>query len=967
MTDLPTENRSGVETLIGMFTMTIESGKPYTLYMEENFLKLLCLPTDLSPEDTYAEWSNHVRDDDKQAIQNAINSSILGLQSEVRYHWRHDKLGWINVSSTGVLTDMSDGVITLRGFFKGVVPQKSDEVGSDNDSYILKTMVMDVIMDTFAVCALADADTNRIYFLHDSIFPDMPQRNLTYDEWREFVLGMMFRDDADLFRRMSSRQKMNEYLDKNDGEYRIEVRYLNPNTRRYQRMRQRYIRFKKPLAGRYGQLLVFSDINPEQQKDNFKETMRRRLIDGLALPYLELDLVNLKTGVLFTSKSRGNVYTEAFDEAGLFDYAVRRYFDNCLLSEEEKQKALNKFLTKNLAQRFANGEKLIEMECRHRVSNTETFEWVRIQAFESAADEERRPYMAIVTVMQINEEKEKELRNRQTLEFALRSERQYKQAILSSAMVVYRYNVTRDILYQEIIEETDEKTDALIPQLGLELPCSYNEYILRKSRYIGVEQEADKFRKTFCTETLIDMFGSKRFTFDTEYEFQIGGKTGVFREAVILTKDLHTNEIWGLTTVRNVTHERNENKRIEQALRDAFNQARSANNAKTLFMSQMSHDIRTPLNSILGMSAIAHEHIDDKERVDDCLKKIDYAGHHLLEIINNVLDLSAIESGKSTLSREEFQLSSFLADTIDIIMPLVEKKHHHLSQNIAKMHDYVEGDATKLRQILINVLGNAVKYTPDGGEISFSAVELEPDRQDVCRYMFTVADNGIGMSQEFISRIFDPFARADDRRVSKVQGTGLGMAIAQSIARMMNGGINVISEEGEGSVFEITVCLRRSENHAANYIGEIDLGEPKDVRMSDYDFGGRIVLLAEDLQFNAEIAAEFLSEANLRVEFAENGTEAVRKFRESPINHYALIFMDIQMPEMDGYEAARAIRASDRPDAATVPIIAMTANAFMDDIKAADDAGMNGHIAKPIEIPRLAHELVRCLGDCRRS
>lgn len=963
MTTAPADSRSGAGTLIGLFTMTIELGKPYCLYMEKSFLELLCLPTDLSPQETYATWESHVREDDRQAIRNAINSSILGLQSEVKYHWNHDKLGWINVSSTGILTDITNGVITIKGFFKGSVTEKTDE-SPNSDSALLRTMVMDVIMDSFAVCALADADSNRIYFLHDNIFPDMQQRNLTYDEWREFILSTVFRDDADQYRRLSSRQTLNDYLEKYNGEIQFEVRYLNPRTEKYSRMRQRYIRFSKPLANRYSMLLVFSDIS-KSHSDDYKEAMRRRLIDGLALPYRELDLINLKTGSLFTSKSRGGVYTEAFDEAGLFDDAVKAYLNDCLLTAEEYSAALGKFLTKNLEKHFLNGEKLLELECRHKIAGTDAYEWVRIQAFESAADEQRRPYMAIVTVMSINEEKEKELRTRQTLEFALRSERQYRQAILSSAMVVYSYNVTRDVLYQEIVEESDGS--ALLPQIGLEAPCSYDEYILRKSRYISIEQEAEKFRKTFCTKTLTDMFDSKRYSFDTEYEFQIGGRTGVFREAVILTKDLETNEIWGLTTVRNVTNERNENKRIEQALRDAFNQAKNANNAKTLFMSQMSHDIRTPLNSILGMSAIAHEHINDRERVEDCLKKIDYAGHHLLEIINNVLDLSAIESGKSTLSKEEFQISSFLSDTISIITPLVEKKHHHLSLNIAKMHDYVEGDTTKLRQVLINVLGNAIKYTPDGGEISFSAVELEPDRQDVCRYMFTIADNGIGMPKEFVDRIFDPFARADDRRVSKVQGTGLGMAIALNIARMMNGGITVISEEGRGSVFEITVCLRRSESHSSKYIGEIKLDEPREVRMSDYDFGGRIVLLAEDLEFNAEIAAEFLGEANIRVEFAENGSEAVNKFKASAPGYYSLIFMDIQMPEMDGYEATRAIRALDRPDAASVPIIAMTANAFMDDIKRADDAGMNGHIAKPIEIPRLAHELVRQLGDCRRS
>jgi CheY-like chemotaxis protein len=381
----------------------------------------------------------------------------------------------------------------------------------------------------------------------------------------------------------------------------------------------------------------------------------------------------------------------------------------------------------------------------------------------------------------------------------------------------------------------------------------------------------------------------------------------------------------------------------------------------------MSHDIRTPLNSILGMAAISQEHIDDKERVKDCMDKIDYAGRHLLDIINNVLDLSAIESGKMSLNPVNFNLKKFIGEMMNIVQPLADKRGHTLVTEIGDIHESVTGDKTKLRQLLMNILSNSVKYTPNGGKIVFRAEELEPDRQDVCRYLFTVEDNGIGMPQEFIDKIFEPFSRADSQRTSNVQGTGLGMAIAKNIALMMNGNIRVASEVNKGTRFEIIVCLKRAENPNERYIGEINLAETEKVRMSDFDFGGKRVLLAEDLAFNAEIAAEFLTEAGLVVDHATDGEKAVEMFEKSPVGYYDLIFMDIQMPKLDGYAAAIKIRGMDRADAASVPIIAMTANAFMDDIQHSYDSGMNGHIAKPIEIPRLAQTLVKIFGDKRKA
>ena len=598
---------------------------------------------------------------------------------------------------------------------------------------------------------------------------------------------------------------------------------------------------------------------------------------------------------------------------------------------------------------------MIEIEiCQHPGDNPD---WIRIQAFMSDTDENGEPSMAILTIQPITAEKLRELRYQQRLERALRSESQYRQAILSNAIAVYTYNITKDTLYDEVIEQ--DGINPLLPLIGLEPPCSYNDYINRKADHFTDKSTADVFRRTFCTETLCDMYDSHRRSFDTEYELAIDGRTGFFREAVILTQDIETGDLWGLTYVRNITDEHNHSVQVEQALRDAFTQAQHANSAKTLFMSQMSHDIRTPLNSILGMSAIAQEHITDPERVNDCLEKIQTSGHHLLEIINNVLDLSAIESGKTTLAMEPFDLKAFLDETVTIIRPIADKKHHTLIVSVdSGMNFNVIGDQTKLRQLLTNILSNAVKYTPDGGEIRFSTIELQPDHSGIHRYLFTVQDNGIGIKPEFKEHIFDPFVRADDHRISGIQGTGLGMPIALNIARMMNGDISINSAVGKGSKFEITICLKQGEKPAEKHS---DSPVTKKVRMSDFDFGGKRVLLAEDLEFNAEIASEFLAEANIITDIAHNGEEAVEMFSRSAPGYYSMIFMDIQMPVLDGYEAADKIRALPHENAGTVPIIAMTANAFIEDIKKSKEHGMNGHVSKPLEISALTRELCRWL------
>ncbi len=951
-------------SISGLFSVEVIDGKPSGLFLEREFCIQMGYDPTTPPMQLMHDMFMDVDEADKPNILAIVGTCTSGVMMELQFGWKHPTLGKISVSCTGIHSEGSQEHYFARGYFKGTYGEEND-VPPEQDTLLLRNLFAEALVDGFVVCALTDLENNVVHLLKDVYnISGILGKNFTYDQWRDTVSGLIDRDGAEHFDEISSRKSLIHYLSKDDEEREDEFRVLNPKTRKYRWMKVRFVKLKDEIASRYKEFFVFKDIT-ESQHTTHKEALRIKLINGLSLPYADIDLVNLRTGLLYSSEAGEGNYAEDFAERGLFDHEVVRFIQNCDMTAEERAEIYNMYNCKSMLEQFKSGTARIDAEFRRRNRDTNMIEWLRSQAFVAARDENGDPLMAIITIQSINQEKERQLRDRQALEIALRTERQYKQAILSNAIAVYTFNVTTDTLYDEVIEH--DGISALVPQLELSCPCSYNEYIKRKSSLITSEKEAELFCRDFSTPHLLELFSNNRLSFDTEYEFMNNGQKGIFREAVILTKDLQTDEIWGLTYVTNVTYERQETHRIEQALRDSFFQAQRANSAKTLFMSQMSHDIRTPLNSILGMAQIAQDHIDDKERLVDCMNKIEYSGRHLLEIINNVLDLSAIESGKAVLATDDFDLNRFIDDTLKVVKPLADNKGHKLITDIKPMHSAVNGDPTKLRQLLTNILGNSVKYTPDGGEIRFAAEELEPDRLDVARYMFTVQDNGIGMTEEFLSRLFDPFVRADDKRTTKVEGTGLGMTIALNLARMMNGNIAVHSKIGEGSTFEITVCLKRGEAHGADLYSELSMEEPKKEKLSDYDFGGKRVLLAEDLDFNAEIAAEFLSQAGLVTERASNGAEAVKMFAMAPDGYYSLIFMDIQMPELDGHAAAKKIRALVKPDAENIPIVAMTANAFADDIQKAKEAGMNGHIAKPLETVRLLAELKRWFGDMKKN
>ena len=464
---------------------------------------------------------------------------------------------------------------------------------------------------------------------------------------------------------------------------------------------------------------------------------------------------------------------------------------------------------------------------------------------------------------------------------------------------------------------------------------------------------------------------------------------------------------------RDVTAEREHELAQEAALKDALTQARQASRAKTNFLNNMSHDIRTPMNAIIGFTSLAISHIDMRGQVLDYLKKIDISSRHLLSLINDVLDMSRIENGNVRIEGARVHLPDMMSEIETIVQAGVQEKHQTLTVETDIEHGVVITDRLRLSQVLINIIGNAVKFTPDGGTIAVSLAQRPCGREGFGIYEFRIKDDGIGISEEFQGHIFDLFARERSVTQSGIQGTGLGLAIAKSIVDMMNGTITLVSEKGQGSEFTIVLELQTvqdesepqsatestaesttesagadgskvgsiiainsgaDDRHDANASGKHDenpRGNQKGTQDKPHDkphdkvpdrmrHAGLRALLAEDNALNREIAVAIMEEAGLIVDTVEDGADAVERIASSPAGSYDVIFMDIQMPGMDGYTAAREIRAMSDTDKADIPIYAMTAHAFEEDRERVLKAGMNGHIAKPIDIDVILAACDRC-------
>ena len=391
------------------------------------------------------------------------------------------------------------------------------------------------------------------------------------------------------------------------------------------------------------------------------------------------------------------------------------------------------------------------------------------------------------------------------------------------------------------------------------------------------------------------------------------------------------------------------NKKLKKAKNittEALQTAENANKAKTDFLSNMSHDIRTPMNAIIGMTSLIRHDAGNKAKVIEYADKIDISSQHLLGIINDVLDMSKIEAGKTVFKYTDFSILDFITELNTIFHSQIDEKNQTLTiikENIR--HEWVNGDQVHLMQIFSNLVSNAVKYTQEGGKIQFLVEECETKSSVYAKYRFLVSDNGMGMSADFKDTIFDAFTRAESSMTNKIQGTGLGMAITKNLVEAMGGTIDVESELGQGSCFEVLIDLRIAEDRFVSSAEQAEKDEPAGNVLKEMRF-----LCAEDNELNAEILMELLKIEGAECTICENGKRVLEAFEQSAPGDYDMILMDVQMPVMNGYEATKAIRRSSHELEKTIPIIAMTANAFSEDIQHSLAAGMNAHVSKPVEM-----------------
>lgn len=488
--------------------------------------------------------------------------------------------------------------------------------------------------------------------------------------------------------------------------------------------------------------------------------------------------------------------------------------------------------------------------------------------------------------------------------------------------------------------------------MGKKLPPGGNYQELLEAIKSFVEPSTYKeFEMSFALDSIRQRVAAHVADYGGDYQRRFGDTYKWVNIRTLYDGKLAPDEV--ILCFREVDIEKRQQLQHTLILQEALETAKKSTKAKTAFFSSMSHDMRTPLNAIIGLSELAQKSRGDWDKVEGYMRKIEFSGKQLLTLINDILELSRLESGRNTLEYKEFDIRKFLEEGVSIFRDQALREKKDLSVQVDIQDDYVMGDAFKLGQILNNLMSNAIKYSEPGDSIMVSLRQY--DFQQHSKYQLTVEDTGIGMSENFLKHIFDPYARETHFATRSTVGTGLGMPIVKSLVQQMSGEITVESVLGQGSRFTVTLPMATVKRE------EERLGQ-KEEEEAVPDLRGRRILLAEDNELNMEIATEMLTMNGMEVVQACNGAEAVALFQSMAPCSFDAILMDMQMPEMDGCEAARAIRLLDKPDAKTIPIVAVTANAFAEDIAKTTEAGMNGHISKPIDFAvlcRTLEELIR--------
>ena len=612
-----------------------------------------------------------------------------------------------------------------------------------------------------------------------------------------------------------------------------------------------------------------------------------------------------------------------------------------LAIDEENYQALHKAIQRPAIVEALKGQDDLRLEYHALRGGRPEWEHVNVVCLER---KEGRASKALFSRQVITELKEKELRIQREMSLANRKERQYRIAITSNAFCTFEFNLTQDQIEHDILCTVNGREISLLGKAGLSVPCAASECFQRWKDFI-LDESMEDYSRVVDPQYLKERFQAGDAEVTVDYWGQFSDKRRIcVRQSFIMTQDHDTGDVMVMVVTRDITDQVQKQLEQTQALQEALMQAQHANQAKTTFLSNMSHDIRTPMNAIIGFATIAVSHIDSKDRVRDCLQKVLSSSNHLLSLINDILDMSRIESGKVQIKEQDCNISEVMHNLVNIIQPQVKAKQLELFIDTFEVtNEDVIADPLKLNQVFINLLSNAVKYTPAGGMVTFRISQKTTFRHGYGDYIFTVKDNGVGMSPEFVEHVFDPFERENTATQSGIQGTGLGMAITRNIVEMMNGTISVESAPGKGSTFTVELGLKLQDvEKNAEQIKELE--------------GLRALVVDDDLN-TCDSVSKMLNQIGLRAEWTVSGREAVYRAKKADEegDPYHTYIIDWQMPELSGVETARRIRQSVMNDA---PIIILTAYDWADIEEEARLAGITAFCAKPLFMSDLKSALL---------
>lgn len=906
---------------VGLWGIEIDDGKEPRMYADATMLRLVGADKSMSPEEVYHCWYDHIDKNHYDEVASTVEKMILGERAEVQYPWHYPNGKVITVRSGGIRNFKYSKGIRLEGTHQDVSQiihfQKEQDI---KEAEMERIRILDVLFSEYLILFKLNLDTSEGELVYCSS-PDDPRLELikgvpTKLAIERYVKEFVVKEDREKVLSAFRREEIRKTL---VNKKKSSIRYREKIASGYRYIEVNFVKEENVDQRSVNVAIGFVDID-KQYRNEIEQQEQRAIISDLSEQY---------EYVCYVDALQNNVFT----------YYASPYFQkiigqcpNNISTNLKFDMFINKILYKGDRDEF-----ITAVERKKAVSTIDKSSFL-LHDFRAVIDGNilfyrlkmtKDPYSKngfVLGLYNINDEK-----NQQAVIDGLSQDFETVVCFDPETKEETQYRVGTTQIHDEEewrkIDNFDDRINFLIEKLVH-------------------PDDKEKFREAANTENLLKELSKNKVYYAT-FRSLVDGESMYWQLKCVLAG---TNIIRVVAGFRNVDEEMRKELAWQKDLETALSAAKEANKAKTRFLFNMSHDIRTPLNAISGYTTMAKTHVNNPERIEDYLSKIELASNSLIDLVNQVLEMARIESGKVEIQEKEANIEEQAQAMLTIAVANANVKGIRVSLEFGRIRNWrVTTDVGRINQILTNILGNAVKYTLEGGNITFKIEQLDYEAEDYGLYSFVIEDTGIGMNPDFLEHIFEVFARERDTTTSGIQGTGLGMAIVNRLVDVMNGKINIESALGKGTKVEIQIPMKICKSSETVENTKID--------SKDFDFSGKRILLVEDNEMNREIACEILQANGFEVETSEDGDFAVEMVETSAPGYFDFVLMDIQMPRMNGYEATRAIRALDNRELSSIPIIAMTANAFEEDRRDALAAGMNEHIPKPIEIKKLLSTL----------